>query len=239
MIRKILFIAIVLLFSIGKINAVKWETISFGFWNNAAIWKSGIVPPAGGNDTFYIKHPVVFATNLAFNNGAFIKIDSTGGLCGHQKINLNPGSKLISYGILESDTLHVSGGQASLFTASQTTLTCYGIISNGGSFFCSGSLIVGPWFNCRSPEFSFAGINELSLQVEVRLYPNPAQSIIKLDYPHEFNKSTVTITNLNGKIILESQLTQFIDISQLQPGVYFLTISNENGKQKHFKILKE
>lgn len=239
MTRKGLFFIIIIFCFISHINAVKWETISFGFWNNAAIWKSGIVPPSGGNDTFYIKHPVVFATNLAFNNGAYIKIDSTGGLCGHQKINLNPGSKLISYGILESDTLHVSGGQASLFTASQTTLTCYGIISNGGSFFCSGSLIVGPWFNCRSPEFSFAGIDELNLLNEIRVFPNPAQTILKFDYPAILINASMKVTNLNGKTILESQLLQFIDVSSLPSGIYFLSISDENGKQKHFKIIKE
>lgn len=78
--------------------------------------------------------------------------------------------------------------------------------------------------------------NEFS---EVKIYPNPTSSqwIINLG---EVTADSITFTDISGKVILNSEHIQnefLIDASGFETGIYFLSLTNENGR-KTFKLVK-
>lgn len=75
--------------------------------------------------------------------------------------------------------------------------------------------------------FNTIGINELNINSNFSIYPNPSQNNIVINT----NKSTeLTISNLLGEIVLKSNVIDksVIDISQLNNGVYFIRNSEGN-----------
>lgn len=64
---------------------------------------------------------------------------------------------------------------------------------------------------------------------KLRIYPNPASGVLVVEARENLSPQLSKITDLNGKIIncpiLNDPLT--FDISQLQPGVYFLFVNEE------------
>lgn len=78
------------------------------------------------------------------------------------------------------------------------------------------------------------GINDITKNEKVILYPNPSDGLINVVYPNVQNTtSQIEIFDLTGRIILNtSMLTQkTIDLSSYGKGMYWLRISNENGIQ--------
>ena len=66
---------------------------------------------------------------------------------------------------------------------------------------------------------------------DVKLYPNPAQSELNLDIPESMNVRGIRIFSVNGAEVKQAHtLNNFatIDISALNPGVYFLSIQTED-----------
>lgn len=241
--KKIFFTTIftVLLAFIAK--STTWTTISNGFWNDPATWSTGIVPPLSSADSFNIKFPVAIQNNLTFNTGALLHIDSTGGICGHYKVTVKSGARISKFGILELDTLSIPGGIVTCQAPGQVILTCYGIISNGGSFSVNGcSLAVGPWFNCLQPAYAFVlGINEKDTNNPVVVYPNPNNGSFTLTYHLSAVKAELKIINLLGENVYRQYLygtegSVEIKISELRQGFYFWEIVSEEGITKKGKI---
>lgn len=77
-----------------------------------------------------------------------------------------------------------------------------------------------------------------------QIYPNPATSELTLDIAYDFRwiGNTLAILNVSGQLVMQVPITskiQKINISRLQPGVYFLSVKKEDGrfiKQKFVKI---
>jgi hypothetical protein len=77
-----------------------------------------------------------------------------------------------------------------------------------------------------------------------QLYPNPASDELILDIAYDIRwiGKMITISNVNGQIILQVQISskiQKIDISRLHRGMYFLSTRKEDGsfiKQKFIKM---
>ncbi len=67
------------------------------------------------------------------------------------------------------------------------------------------------------------GINELSSGKPVKIYPNPASSIVTLETP---GKADCTILDLHGKTIRKFSGTgkELIDVSGLTKGIYFIRV---------------
>ena len=63
----------------------------------------------------------------------------------------------------------------------------------------------------------------------INLYPNPASVGFYINTGEKIN--TVSIYNLNGEMILSKEVidNNFINISDLKPGVYFVKVQTENG----------
>jgi hypothetical protein len=65
-----------------------------------------------------------------------------------------------------------------------------------------------------------------AVENNIRIYPNPANSILCIDYAEEFSLEIYTIS---GELILVSNNTTN-NISALFPGVYIVTIRNSNKR---------
>ncbi len=65
----------------------------------------------------------------------------------------------------------------------------------------------------------------------INIWPNPATEVINID-PGEINmsgKSTITILDIYGRLLIKVPFREQIDISSLHPGVYFI-VTNMNGR---------
>lgn len=75
--------------------------------------------------------------------------------------------------------------------------------------------------------------NDTTINSELILYPNPSHGLITLSYIGEEQFDKAIITDLNGKIIKEVDLSNFnesidIDLSRFSSGLYFMQISTSN-----------
>ena len=206
-----------------------WTTISRGYWNSAQVWSGGIVPPYTSSDTFIIQHPVAFSDNIVLNAGAFIRIDSTGGLCAHKNITVNAGANVTKYGMLEVDTLYIPGGDVSCNIPGKVVLWRYAIITNSGSFSSNCALNVGPWFECSRPFFEFMGIAENESEYTISIFPNPANDKLQIEMQSRFD---IEIYDLKGGVINKFEACEnkiAVDVSMLVRGIYFIKVTTVNG----------
>ncbi len=86
------------------------------------------------------------------------------------------------------------------------------------------------------------GIENSELQPEVSLFPNPVKDALTLDFRMDIAKNTsMKIFDLTGRQLMHQELnktTNVIDVVQLQPGMYFISISCD-GEITNSKFLKE
>ncbi|ANW95380.1 hypothetical protein AXE80_03395 [Wenyingzhuangia fucanilytica] len=71
--------------------------------------------------------------------------------------------------------------------------------------------------------------NDNILSETIKLHPNPASNIFNIDGA---NNATIRLYNANGQLVLTMQNkdNQNLNINHLKPGLYFVEISNQNGK---------
>jgi hypothetical protein len=93
------------------------------------------------------------------------------------------------------------------------------------------------FFNAHKLCNTTVGINEQSIQIESKLYPNPARTELSLStLPNE--KSEITICNLLGQALIKIQNKNLIDISNLSNGIYIIIITNGQNRYTQ-KFIKE
>jgi hypothetical protein len=236
------FIIIIFLLAGGATKAVTWETVHRGNWSSTAVWLGGNVPPYSCADTILIKHPVVLDSTLSLNSGAHLHIDSMGGICGHQRITVGTGAKIISYGILELDSLVIPGGDVKCLVPGLVVLTHYGFLSNSGNMFTNCSFSVGPWFDCHLPEYSFAlGMPSLNTTGGFAVFPNPFSAQATLQADLVFENATIMITNCLGQTVKQlnnvSGHTIALSREGLLPGLYFIRLVQNNKTIPSVKFL--
>lgn len=78
-------------------------------------------------------------------------------------------------------------------------------------------------------------VNNLSNSSDVIFYPNPAHSSVFFSKPQN-----ITLTNMNGQVIYKGKFVTRLDVSAMNTGVYFLTVSDLNSNSlKTYKLVKE
>lgn len=104
------------------------------------------------------------------------------------------------------------------------------------------------WLDIRFDDLRISGNSTVSiapqpsLQSDIVLYPNPAQDFVFITHP-KATPAQVSIFNVHGQVVNTCTLaaamaSQRIDVSMLQPGIYFIhTIVD--GKAVTSKIMKE
>ena len=82
-----------------------------------------------------------------------------------------------------------------------------------------------------------SSINNVSSNAEVQVYPNPVKEIL---YIQAAQASNISITNIAGVIVYSGELTSrtnAINTSTLAPGLYIVSVRNENGVAT-YKVVK-
>jgi hypothetical protein len=83
----------------------------------------------------------------------------------------------------------------------------------------------------RTPQWGL-GIDKIS-EDQSMIYPNPAsQGIFTIDYPSNYVKGSVTVSDQYGRRVKTLPLEKQIDLSDLPKGVYLYTIFFDNTGQK-------
>ncbi len=75
---------------------------------------------------------------------------------------------------------------------------------------------------------STTGTNEKPLSNNINVYPNPTTGTVFLS-----DNYSVTLTDLTGKILLEEQNTNTVDMTNQPTGLYFLLLTDNMGRVVH------
>lgn len=100
---------------------------------------------------------------------------------------------------------------------------------------CSG------WSDNSTFSSSQCSLNATSHDLEnnIEIYPNPTQNILNIDSKESIE---IVMMNILGEIILiQNNIIgiQKINLDNFTSGIYILKVTNEFGKSKNFKIIKE
>jgi len=62
------------------------------------------------------------------------------------------------------------------------------------------------------------------------IYPNPVNNVLNISVKNEMTINSLSITDLNGRVVSTSSSSTSIDVSNLSSGVYFVSIETNEGK---------
>ena len=79
------------------------------------------------------------------------------------------------------------------------------------------------------------GVGE-SAETAIQVWPNPTTGVLHLN-AEEFEEAE--LFNVIGQLVLQAKATETLDLSELDNGVYFLMVSDKNGRKSVTKIIKE
>lgn len=88
--------------------------------------------------------------------------------------------------------------------------------------------------------WNFAGLENHAPEYEAAIFPNPTSKILNIS-TSAFENVTYTLYDAQGKLILQDKLSSEqtpIKVSQLAPGNYSITLTNEIQNLKTFKLVK-
>lgn len=108
----------------------------------------------------------------------------------------------------------------------------------------SGNVHIFGGENCDIPlQISTAATSDFSIDNLIDLYPNPAESVINLNVPSNFQVQSLNIFNSLGQIVKtevfeNDSVIPAINISDLKTGTYFVETLTDSGKttQKFIKL---
>jgi beta-glucanase (GH16 family) len=134
----------------------------------------------------------------------------------------------------ESQMAIVSGN---IFTKTITGQTIGSTINYAVKFAYAGGLSVTKYFSYVVGNSCTLGI-ETPRESEAFFYPNPVENILHLQLLDDQNR--IILTNVLGQKLVEEEVpsTHNLDMSGLEPGLYFLKVKNSNGT-KNIKIVKK
>jgi hypothetical protein len=72
----------------------------------------------------------------------------------------------------------------------------------------------------------------------ISIYPNPANNVVKILNDNNLNITNIEIVDLTGRVVLSTDKTDGIDISELAEGQYFVKIYGESTIVKKLFIAK-
>ena len=92
-----------------------------------------------------------------------------------------------------------------------------------------------------SMDLQALSIEDQSLDMQIRLYPNPTSQMLYVSHP-EINSFFIQIVNLNGKLLYTGCVNKEepLDVSNYSQGMYLVTVENkETNKKNIYKIIKK
>ncbi len=207
-------------------------TASFGshyYWSTGDTTQN-IFIKAGGNYWAFVVDSEgggVFSDTLTINvDNNSINLGSDTMICDNTAIVLDAGANFNSYHWQD-------GSQSQLYNILATgtdtlSYSCTVIDSNQCSFSDTMQVI----FN------SCLGVNTIN-QNNLSVYPNPVSSSCQIIFSN-YEETNFTLSDFTGRIIGEDVIigTSLIEMNDLSPGIYFLTLNSTQGKIIK-KIIKE
>ena len=88
--------------------------------------------------------------------------------------------------------------------------------------------------------WNFLGVEDHAPNYEATIFPNPTEDVLNIR-TSSFENVTYTLYDAQGKLVLQDILSAEqtpIQVSQLAPGSYSLTLNNETQNLKTFKLVK-
>ena len=88
--------------------------------------------------------------------------------------------------------------------------------------------------------WNFVGVEDHALNYEATIFPNPTSDLLNIK-TSTFENVTYSLYDAQGKLVMQDKLSAEqtpIQVSQLAPGSYSLTLNNENQNLKTFKLVK-
>ena len=87
---------------------------------------------------------------------------------------------------------------------------------------------------------SLTGIKNINANLIQEVYPNPSENQINLVFSNSNDKHNVQLTDLSGRVVksdVATQATYVLEKGNLNAGIYFLKVSNNNGEASIQKII--
>jgi hypothetical protein len=88
--------------------------------------------------------------------------------------------------------------------------------------------------------WNFLGVEDFAPSYEAIIFPNPTEDVLNIR-TSTFENVTYTLYDAQGKLVMQNILSAEqtpIQVSQLAPGSYSLTLNNETQNLKTFKLVK-
>jgi hypothetical protein len=88
--------------------------------------------------------------------------------------------------------------------------------------------------------WNLLGLENFAPNYEATIFPNPTQDVLNIK-TSTFENVTYTLYDAQGKLVIQNILSAEqtpIQVSQLAPGSYSLTLNNETQNLKTFKLIK-
>ncbi|WP_127845978.1 BspA family leucine-rich repeat surface protein [Psychroflexus aestuariivivens] len=84
-------------------------------------------------------------------------------------------------------------------------------------------------------------VDELSVENfnlgEINVYPNPVENMLHFDWSSHLNVESISLYDLNGKLIKTFENQKVLDVSQIENGIYILKVKTDKGSF-HEKVIK-
>lgn len=138
--------------------------------------------------------------------------------------------------------------QASILVNQSSTLTLFDTICEGQTYNFYGEDLTntGLYSNTLLSEFNCDSVIVLNLNViecnaninnlnseDLRLYPNPTQSIVYSSKNIDFK-----VRSISGQILISGYKSQIIDLEEFSPGVYFIEVLKDGKVTQIEKVVK-
>lgn len=110
--------------------------------------------------------------------------------------------------------------------------------------FCPGYTYASPpsWREANPAVATAIDNNNIAAQDQVRIYPNPSNGILNIDFIDERQNAAITILDITGKQLITVPDTNYnnnvIDISALSPGAYLIELKFSEHQISRFKFVK-
>ena len=120
--------------------------------------------------------------------------------------------------------------------------------ANGSIDFTVGEVIVNTGTNgtndltqgFHQTNWNFLGVEDFAPDFQATIFPNPTQDVLNIK-TSVYENVTYTLYDAQGKLVLQNILSAEqtpIQVSQLAPGSYTLTLNNQTQNLKTFKLVK-
>lgn len=79
--------------------------------------------------------------------------------------------------------------------------------------------------------------NPVDNTTNIKVYPNPASDFINIIAPNDIRLKHISLINIEGKLVYESDFLQSFDVSNMASGMYFLKVTDEKNNFSMFKVM--